>query len=127
MYSVKIRQHILIAHSLQSETFGAAQRLHGATFVVDAKFSAPELDEHNTIINIDMATNVLKEVLHPLNYQNLDELEQFRGKLTTAEFLANYIHRAIHKSIAGKFQGKLKVTLGESHVTWASYEGEIAG
>jgi len=126
MYSVTIRQHIMIAHSLAGEIFGPAQQLHGATFLVDATFSAAELDEHNTVIDIDVASNILKEVLKPLHYQNLDELEHFRGKLTTAEFLANYIHREIHKSIAGKFQGKLKVQLSESHIATVSYEGDIA-
>jgi len=126
MYSLTIRQHIMIAHSLAGEIFGPGQNLHGATFIVDATFSAPELDEYNSVIDMDVASNILKEVLQPLHLHNLDEMEQFKGKLTTGEFLANYIHREIHKSIAGKFQGKLKVELSESHIATVSYEGDIA-
>lgn len=115
----------MIAHSLPSEAFGPAQNLHGATYVVDAEFSSKDLDENNIVIDIDIAHKTLAKVLGPLKYQNLDELPQFQGKLTTTEFLARYIHQQIAETVAGQFAGTLKVTLGESHVAWASYEGLV--
>lgn len=125
MFTVRIREHIMIAHSLKSPAFGPAQNMHGATYVVDGEFMAENLDENNIVIDIDLAMKVLKKVLGPLNYQNLDELPQFQGKLTTTEFLAQYIHQQICQEVNGSFQGRLKVTLGESHVAWASFEGEV--
>ena len=115
----------MIAHSLPSEAFGPAQKLHGATYVIDACFMAAEVDENNIVIDMAIAHEVLKEVLSPLNYQNLDTLPQFDGKLTTTEFLARYIHQQIGSAVKTSFSGKLKVTLGESHVAWASYEGDV--
>ena len=125
MFTVKIRQHIMIAHSLKSPAFGPAQQLHGATYVVDAEFKSKKLDENNIVIDIDKATQVTKAVLSPLNYQNLDGLPQFKGKLTTTEFLAHYIHQMIAKEVKAYFKGRLKITLGESHVAWAAYEGKV--
>lgn len=126
MYTVTIRDHMMIAHSLQSKAFGPAQHLHGATYVVDAEFKSAQLDENNIVIDIDIATKKLQQALAPLKYQNLDELEIFQGKLTTTEFLAKYIHEVISREIKSTFKGSLKITLGESHVAWASYEGEVA-
>lgn len=125
MFSVIIRDHVMIAHSLKSEAFGPAQNLHGATYVVDAEFKSPALDENNIVIDIDIATKELQKALAPMKYQNLDDLSQFKAKLTTTEFLAKYIHEQIATAVQGKFAGILKVTLGESHVAWASYEGEV--
>lgn len=125
MYTVKIREHIMIAHSLPSEAFGPAQQLHGATYVVDAAFQTAQLDENNIVIDIGLASEILKKVLAPLNYKNLDDLSQFKNKLTTTEFLAKYIHEQIALELKDKIQASLKVTLGESHVAWASYEGDI--
>ncbi len=122
MFTVKIREHIMIAHSLKSEAFGPAQQLHGATYVVDASFQSQALNEHNIVIDIDIASKVLKKVLAPLNYKNLDELPIFKDQLTTTEFLAQHIHQEICKAVKGKFTGYLKVCLGESHIAWASYE-----
>ena len=124
-YTVRIRKHMMIAHSLPSEAFGPAQNMHGATYVVDAEFKAPSVDENNIVIDIDIASRTLEEVLKPLNYQNLDLLPQFEGILTTTEFLAAYIHGKIAESIKSQFQGQLKITLGESHVAWASFEDSI--
>ena len=115
----------MIAHSLPSEAFGPAQKLHGATYVVDATFFSAELDENNIVIDIAIAHEVLKGVLDPLRYQNLDDLAPFDGKLTTTEFLARYIHQQIGQAVSGSFSGRLKVTLGESHVAWAAYEEDI--
>ena len=125
MFSVRIRHHIMIAHSLPSPAFGPAQKLHGATYVVDAAFKSKKLDKNNIVIDIGLATDILKEVLQPLEYQNLDALKVFKGKLTTTEFLAQYIHKEIAKKVKGNFKGKLAVTLGESHVAWAGYEGKV--
>lgn len=125
MFTITIRDHMMIAHSLKSKAFGPAQNLHGATYVVDAAFKTETLDENNIVIDIDIATKVLQKALAPLKYQNLDELDIFQGKLTTTEFLAKHIHDTICQQISNTFQGYLKVTLGESHVAWAAYEGPI--
>ncbi|MDF9795647.1 6-pyruvoyltetrahydropterin/6-carboxytetrahydropterin synthase [Catalinimonas alkaloidigena] len=125
MYTVTIRDHMMIAHSLPSKAFGPAQNLHGATYVVDAEFKSAKLDENNIVIDIDIATKKLQKALEPLKYQNLDELPQFQGKLTTTEFLAKYVHEVISSEIRDSFKGSLKITLGESHVAWAAYEGEV--
>ncbi len=125
MFSVRIRDHIMIAHSLPDPAFGPAQNMHGATYVVDAEFLRPGLNQHNIVIDIGLAHEVLKKALSPFAYQNLDELPEFEGKLTTTEFLARHIHAAIAELVSGEFTGTLKVTLGESHVAWAGYEGEV--
>jgi 6-pyruvoyltetrahydropterin/6-carboxytetrahydropterin synthase len=122
MYSVKVRDHIMIAHSFKNELFGSAQRLHGATYVVDVSFSSEKLNEANTVIDIGKAHQVVTEVLHPLRYQNLDELPDLKGHLTTTEFLCRYIHDKVKETIVDIFKGKISVTLGESHIAWASYE-----
>lgn len=126
MYNVTIRDHIMIAHSLPHPGFGPAQHMHGATYVVDAEFRTTQLNDMNVAIDIGEAHRILKEVLAPLAYQNLDELAIFEGKLTTTEFMAKYIFDQIADRITGQFAGTLKITLGESHVAWAGYEGTIA-
>jgi len=115
----------MIAHSLPRKAFGPAQNLHGATYVVDATFMSKDLDENGVVIDMGAASNLLKSILDPLNYKNLDEMHIFKGKLTTTEYLAYFIHQEIAKALASTFTGKLKVTLGESHVAWASYEEKI--
>ncbi len=121
MYSVKIRRSVMIAHSLKHPFFGPAQNLHGATYVVDVRFLRNELDEHNVVIDIGVAHSVTAEVLKVLNYQNLDEV--FPDQLTTTEFVAKYIHDEVKLRLGDGFDGKLKVTLGETHDAWASYSG----
>ncbi len=121
MYSVKIRDHIMIAHSFDNPAFGPAQSLHGATYVVDVTFYSPSIEPNNTVIDIALAAGVLRTVLEPLRYKNLDELPEFKGKLTTTEYMARYIHDAVKSKTAADFNGKIGVTLGESHVAWASY------
>lgn len=116
----------MIAHSLPSPTFGPAQQMHGATYVVDAEFITPTLNADNIVIDIGVAHEILKAVLQPLNYQNLDELPEFKNHLTTTEFLAREIHNRIAIKLRGKFTGRLKVTLGESHVAWAAYEADLS-
>lgn len=125
MFTVTIRDHVMIAHSLKSNAFGPAQNMHGATYVVDATFQSENLDENNIVIDIAIAHKVLKEVLLPINYKNLDELPQFTGILTTTEYLASYIHSKIAEQVKPVFSGNLKITLGESHVAWAGYEAKI--
>jgi 6-pyruvoyl-tetrahydropterin synthase len=121
MYTVKVRHSIMISHSLPHPFFGPAQNMHGATYVVDVAFSSKELDKHNVAIDIGKAKSVSKEVLEKLNYQNLDDLPQFKGKLTTTEFMAKYIHQEIKNEVESFFSGKIGVCLGETHDAWASY------
>lgn len=125
MYSVTVSGHIFIAHSLKHESFGPASRLHGATLVLEAEFTRPELDERNTVIDIAEAGRMLREIAQTLDYRNLDELDVFRGRLTTIEYLASHIHGEFGKRLAGRFSGMLKVTLRESPQAWASYAASL--
>jgi 6-pyruvoyltetrahydropterin/6-carboxytetrahydropterin synthase len=114
----------MIAHSLNNAVFGPAQNLHGATYIVDVTFYSKNIEPYNMVIDIALAQNLLKETLEPFRYKNLNEEEGFKGKLTTTEFMARHIHDTLKDKVAGHFKGKIKVTLGESHIAWASYEGE---
>ncbi|MBK8653699.1 MAG: 6-carboxytetrahydropterin synthase [Haliscomenobacter sp.] len=125
MFTVAVRRHVMVAHSLKDPVFGPAQKLHGATYVVDAEFGAAQLSKANIVLDIGWAGRVLEEVLGPLEYQNLDELPVFAGILTTTEFLCQYIHREICTKVGEEFQGELKVTLTESPSAWASYEAPV--
>ena len=122
MYSVSVRDSVMIAHSLKDEFFGPAQSLHGATYVVDVEFQAETLDEHNVVIDIGKARELLRETLKPLAYRNLDEVEEFAGKLTTAEFVARYIHDTASRAAADLFRGRLHVRVRESHDAWVGYQ-----
>ena len=129
MFSLNVRDHVMIAHSFRGEIFGPAQRLHGATYVVDATFRRQALDDHGLVVDIGLAGQTLSEVLAELNYRNLDEEVAFAGSNTTTEFLAREIHTrlvaAIHAGRLGEGARGLDalcVTLHESHVAWASYE-----
>ena len=122
MFNVKIRDHIMIAHSLPDIFFGKAQQMHGATYIVDVTFYAKELNQHNVVIDIGQANTILHKVLDLFRYQNLDSIPEFKNILTTTEFLARYIHSKIKEEVSAIFTGKISVTLGESHVAWASYE-----
>lgn len=122
MYRVNVRDHMLIAHSLKSEIFGPASKLHGATYVIDAEFRTNSLDDNNVVIDIGLASRILKEVIAQFNYKNLDELREFQNQLTTTEFLAGYIHQQIKNRVSSFFKGTLKITLHESPNAWASYE-----
>lgn len=125
MYFVTVRDHIMVAHSLRGEVFGPAQRMHGATYVVDAEFRSQQLDANNIVIDIGFATTLLRQALEPLSYQNLDELPAFANVVTTTEFLARHIHEQVAARAAGAFKGSLKVTLLESHVAAAGYEAQV--
>jgi 6-pyruvoyltetrahydropterin/6-carboxytetrahydropterin synthase len=133
MYTVSVRDHIMIAHSLRGDVFGPAQRLHGATFVVDVEFRRPSLDDSGIVVDIGRATTVLRNVLAPLNYSNLDEDPSLAGRNTTTEVLAKLIFDRVADAIArgelgpgGRDLESVRVTLNESHVAWASFEGQIA-
>ncbi|HYF59174.1 MAG TPA: 6-carboxytetrahydropterin synthase [Burkholderiaceae bacterium] len=133
MFAVEVRHHIMIAHSFRGEVFGPAQRLHGATFVVDAAFFARELDANGIVLDIGRATDALREVLAPLEYRNLDDLPEFSGRNTTTEFLARHVHRELAARCRGAALGRaeselalLRVTLSESHVARAWFEAPVA-
>jgi 6-pyruvoyl-tetrahydropterin synthase len=132
MFSLTVRDHFMIAHSFRGEIFGPAQQLHGATYVVDACFMRPELDDDDLIVDIGRASEVLGEILSEFNMKNLDDIEEFSGRNTTTEFMARVIFQRIAEAVrAGRLgpaaEGltRLKVQLGESHVAWASYEADI--
>ena len=132
MFSLTVRDHIMIAHSFRGEVFGPAQSVHGATFLVDITFRRPDLDPDMIVVDIGRARTVLREVLDGYDYRNLDDVEAFRGINTTTEFLARDIHSRMADAIAagrlGPYAGgiaALMVTLRESHIAWASYEGPV--
>ncbi|MEU2711979.1 6-carboxytetrahydropterin synthase [Streptomyces sp. NPDC007205] len=129
MFSITVRDHIMIAHSFRGEVFGPAQRLHGATFLVDATFRREQLDEDNIVVDIGLATQELGAITAGLNYRNLDDEPEFAGINTSTEFLAKVIAdrlaERVHKGALGegaKGLAGITVTLHESHVAWASYE-----
>ena len=122
----------MIAHSLRGELFGPAERLHGATYIVDVTFSRPELDDDGVIVDIGRASDQVASVLTDLRYRNLDEEPAFVGKNTTTEFLAREIFDRLAQAIhdgklgeGGRSIASLRVTLKESHLAWASYEGQV--
>lgn len=132
MFAVEVRDHVMIAHSFRGAVFGPAQALHGATFVIDVAFIAQTLDQNGIVVDIGRAHEVLKSVLQPLNYRNLDELPEFKGKNTTTEFLTKYIfdHLAHHAREGdlgrpGRELNAIRVSIGESHVARASYEASL--
>ena len=133
MYSVEVRDRIMIGHSLPDPFFGPAQNMHGATFVVDVAFFRPTLTKQNVVVDIGAALDVLNKTLKALNYQNLDALAQFAGVLTTTEFLCKYIFDAMAgaaKSGAlgedGAGLARIRVTLHETDLARASFEGALA-
>ena len=131
MFAVEVRDHIMIGHSLPAEVFGPAQGMHGATFTVDAAFMSEQIDEHGLVVDIGIATELLSEVLDPLRYQNLDELPELEGKFTTTEFLCHYIFEKLSEQVrSGKLSDNgrvrsIRISLQESHVARAWFEGEI--
>lgn len=132
MYAVNVRDHFMIAHSFRGAVFGPAQRMHGATYVVDLELRRAALDADGVVVDIGLATEVLKTVLAEMNFRNLDDEPAFSGQNTTTEFLARVIFDRIAVRIAAGELGphasglsQMKVTLNESHVAWASYEGAL--
>lgn len=127
MFSVTVRDHMMIAHSFQGDVFGPAQRLHGATYVVDASFRGESLDANGIVVDIGAAGTVLRDVLGALTYRNLDEVPELAGGNTTTEVLARYVADAVAEQVRSGALGAttatgLVVTLHESHIAWASYE-----
>lgn len=132
MFTVSVRDHFMIAHSFEGQVFGPAQKLHGATYVVDAEFRREQLDPDGIVVDIGRATDALRAVLSALNFRNLDDEPAFKGRNTTTEFLAFVIYERIAARIAAGELGShargltsLRVTLHESHVAWAAYEGTL--
>jgi 6-pyruvoyl-tetrahydropterin synthase len=134
MYSLSVRDHIMIAHGFRGEVFGPAQRLHGATFVVDCEVRRPALDGDNLVVDIGRLSTVLGDVLGELNYRNLDDEPAFTGQNTTTEFLARTIFDRMAMRIAAGDLGPgaagltaMRIRLAESHVAWAAYEAPLPG
>jgi 6-pyruvoyl-tetrahydropterin synthase len=133
MYSLTVCDHIMVAHSFRGAEFGPAQRLHGATFAVEAEFRAPKLDHLHLLVDIGLAKVELRKALDGLDYRNLDGEPAFAGLNTTTEFLCAHIHgllaAALKEGKLGAQSGNvtsLKVLLRESPNAWAAYEGDIA-
>lgn len=128
MFSVTVRDHMLVAHSLQGEVFGPAQRLHGATYVVDATFRGDSLDDNGILVDIGRATEELHRVVADLSYRNLDDEPVFEGTNSTTEVLARHVADRLADQVNAGALGSsagvssIVVTLHESHVAWASYE-----
>jgi 6-pyruvoyl-tetrahydropterin synthase len=132
MYAVEVRDHIMIAHSLPGDVFGPAQRLHGATFVVDVAFMRDSLGPDNIVVDIGRALQALRDALRPLNYANLDDDPVFAGKKTTVEFMAHHVFERLAEAIRGGRLGpeaagieRIRVTLKESHVARGWYEAAL--
>jgi len=132
MFSVSVRDHFMIAHSFKGQVFGPAQKLHGATYVVDVEFRRDELDPDGIVVDIGRASDGLRDVLAALNFRNLDDEPTFRGRNTTTEFLAFVIHERVAAKISAGDLGphargltSLRVALHESHVAWAAYEAKL--
>ena len=132
MYSVSVRDHVMIAHSFRGEVFGPAQRLHGATYAVEAEFRRPALDPDGIVVDIGLAAAALHAVLAALNFRNLDDEPAFAGRNTTTEFMARVVFDGLAARIAAGALGPhaggltgLRVRLDESPVAWAAYEGSL--
>jgi 6-pyruvoyl-tetrahydropterin synthase len=131
VFAVEVRDHIMIAHSLPAEVFGPAQRMHGATFVVDAAFLAEALDAHGIVVDIGLATDALGAALAPLRYRNLDELPEFAGRFTTTEVLCRHVWEALAAAARDGGLGdggrlrRIRVTLHESHAARGWYEADL--
>jgi 6-pyruvoyltetrahydropterin/6-carboxytetrahydropterin synthase len=133
MYSVSVRDHFMIAHSFTGAVFGPAQRLHGATYVVDVEFRRQELDADGIVVDIGRALDTVHNILAGLNFRNLDEVPEFKGRNTTTEFLARVIFDRIVAAISNGDLGEqargidtVRVALHESHVAWAAFEGPVS-
>ncbi len=132
MYTVTVRDHVMIAHSFTGDVFGPAQRLHGATYVVDVEFRRPDVDADGIVVDIGRAGDTVKRILGEVNFRNLDEVPEFKGRNTTTEFMAKFVFDRIVRAIGAGDLGPgaagirgVRVTLQESHVASASYEGTV--
>jgi 6-pyruvoyl-tetrahydropterin synthase len=132
VFAVEVSDHIMIAHSFRGEVFGPAQRLHGATFAISAAFMAQTLDANGIVVDIGRAFDVLKEVLGPLNYRNLDDVVEFKSVNTTTEFLTRHVFDNLAAAVKsgrlgrdGREIGAIRVTVAESPTARAWYEGAL--
>jgi 6-pyruvoyl-tetrahydropterin synthase len=132
VFAVEVSDHIMIAHSFRGEVFGPAQRLHGATFAISAAFMAQTLDANGIVVDIGRAFDVLKEVLGPLNYRNLDDVAEFKSANTTTEFLTRHVFDGLAAAVKsgrlgrdGREIGAIRVTVAESPTARAWYEGAL--
>jgi 6-pyruvoyltetrahydropterin/6-carboxytetrahydropterin synthase len=132
MYSVSVRGHVMIAHSFRGELFGPAQRLHGATYVIDVELFAKELGPEGVVVDIGRASQTLEALLGELNYRNLDDDPAFAGKNTTTEYLAGVLFERIETRLRAGELGpgserveRMKVTFKESHIASAAFEGPV--
>jgi 6-pyruvoyltetrahydropterin/6-carboxytetrahydropterin synthase len=132
MYAVEVRDHVMIAHSIKGEVFGPAQKLHGATYVIDVCFMRRELDENDIVVDIGLAIDTVKQVLASINYSNLDEHPDFRGRRSTTEAVAHWVFQKMKQAITDGKLGpgarkleRMKITLHESHNALASFESEL--
>lgn len=121
MFTLTVRDHVMVAHSLPDPAFGPAQRLHGATYVVEASLERADLDEHGIVVDIGVATTALAETLAPLAYRNLDDLEEFAGRLTTTEVLAQWVAERLADRLEAVGLSAITVVLREHPDAWASY------
>jgi 6-pyruvoyltetrahydropterin/6-carboxytetrahydropterin synthase len=126
VYTVGVSDHIMIAHSLRGETFGPAQRLHGATYEVRVEVIAPDVDSDGIVVDIGLLKTALRETLAPLDYQNLDDLSALAGQNTTTEFLCRWTHGALAARFGPRPDARLRVTLVESPDAWAAYEEALS-
>lgn len=133
MYSLTVVDHIMVAHSFRGAEFGPAQRLHGATFIVEAEFRAATIDHLHLLIDIGLAKDELRKILSGMDYRNLDTEEVFAGQNTTTEYLAFHIHGLLAEACRDGRMGPgaaqvngIKVLLRESHIAWAAFEGPVA-
>jgi len=132
MYAVEVRDHVMIAHSIKGEAFGPAQKLHGATYVIDVRFLREELDENDIVLDIGLAIDTVKSVLSSINYSNLDDHPDFKGRRSTTETVSRWVFDKMKAAIAAGKLGpsakgiaRMKITLHESHNALASYEADI--
>jgi 6-pyruvoyl-tetrahydropterin synthase len=132
VFAVEVRDHVMIAHSFRGALFGPAQALHGATFVVDAAFLAERLDGNGVVVDIGRAHDALKAILAPLNYRNLDDIQEFKGANTTTEFVTKHIFDRLAEAARagdlgrdGRDLNAIRVTISESHVARAWYEASL--
>ncbi|MEO7775457.1 MAG: 6-carboxytetrahydropterin synthase [Steroidobacteraceae bacterium] len=132
MFTVCVRDHVMLAHSFSGEIFGPARRLHGATYVVDVEFRRKSLDADGVVVDIGRAAQTLRAVLDALNYRNLDEEPDFAGRNTTTEYLAGVLFERMAARLqagelgdAARGIDSLRVVLHESHIAWAACEGAI--
>lgn len=125
MYSLTVRDYVKVAHTLKGEVFGLAQKLHFLFYEVEVTYITETLDKYNLVVDFGAAQQTLSTILAELNFKNLDDLPEFANINTTTEFLCGYIHRRIGEAMGEQFSGRLGVTLRESPLAWASYEGPI--